>query len=89
MAAILDFQSEQFQLFWSTSSPDAFSLDPSQFFFILVQEKKRKVDFQDGSHGSQLGFLIRTILAIFDLQVTPDASYQLSSKLAFKLRRRS
>ena len=27
--------------------------------------------FQDGLHGSHLGFLIRTILAIFDLQVTP------------------
>ena len=33
-----------------------------------VQEKKRKIDFQDGGH---FGFPIRTILAIFDLQVTP------------------
>ena len=31
---------------------------------------KRKIDFQAGSHGSHLGFLIGTILAIFDLQVT-------------------
>ena len=38
---------------------------------LLVQEKKRKIDFQDDCHGSQLGFLIGTILAIFDLQVTP------------------
>ena len=30
-----------------------------------VQEKKRKID---------LGFTIGTILAIFDLQATPDAS---------------
>ena len=29
-----------------------------------------KIDFQDGSQGGQLGFLIGTILAIFDLQVT-------------------
>ena len=29
-----------------------------------------KIDFQDGHHGSHLGFLIGTILAIFDLQVT-------------------
>ena len=29
-----------------------------------------KIDFQDGGHGGHLGFLIRTILAIFDLQVT-------------------
>ena len=33
---------------------------------LLVQEKKRKIDFQDGGH---LGFPIGTILAIFDLQV--------------------
>ena len=36
-----------------------------------VQEKKRKIDFQDGRHSDHLGFPIRTILAIFDLQVTP------------------
>ena len=36
---------------------------------LSVQEKKRKIDFQDGHHCSHLGFLIRTILAI-DLQVT-------------------
>ena len=34
---------------------------------LLVQEKKRKIDFQDGGHP---GFLIGMILAIFDLQVT-------------------
>ena len=34
----------------------------------LVQENKRKIDFQDGGH---LGFSIGMILAIFDLQVTP------------------
>ena len=28
------------------------------------------IDFQDGGHGGHLGFRIRTILAIFDLQVT-------------------
>ena len=37
---------------------------------ISVQEKKRKIDFQDGGHGGHLGFPIGTILAIFDLQVT-------------------
>ena len=36
-----------------------------------VQEKKQKIDFQDGHHGGHLGFLIGMILAIFDLQVTP------------------
>ena len=34
---------------------------------LLVQEKKRKIDFQDGGH---LVFPIGTILAIFDLQIT-------------------
>ena len=34
-------------------------------------EKKLKIDFQYGSH---LGFLIRTSLAIFDLQVPPTVS---------------
>ena len=37
-------------------------------FGFLVQEKKRKIDFQDGGH---LGFPIGTILAIFDPQDTP------------------
>ena len=34
---------------------------------LLVQEKKLKIDFQDGCHGGDFGFSIRTILAIFDL----------------------
>ena len=37
----------------------------------LVQENKRKKEFQDGHHGGHLGFPIQTILAILDLQVTP------------------
>ena len=36
-----------------------------------VQEKKQKIDFQDGGHGGHLGFPISMILSIFDLQVTP------------------
>ena len=36
---------------------------------LLIQEKKRKIEFQDGRHD-HIGFPIRTILAIFDLQVT-------------------
>ena len=35
---------------------------------LSVQEKKRKINFQDGGH---LEFPIAMILAIFDLQVTP------------------
>ena len=37
---------------------------------LSVQEKKRKIDFQDGGHGCHLGFPISTILATSDLQVT-------------------
>ena len=32
---------------------------------LLVQEKRRKIDFQDGHHGSHLGISIGTILAVF------------------------
>ena len=38
---------------------------------LSVQEKKFKTDFQDGRHGSNLGFPIITISVIFYLQVTP------------------
>ena len=41
-------------------------MPPTKFGVNWVQEKKRKIDFQDGDH---LGFPIGTILAIFDLQV--------------------
>ena len=36
---------------------------------LLVQEKG-KIDFQDSRHDGHLGFPIRMILAIFDLQVS-------------------
>ena len=38
---------------------------------FLVQEKKRKVDFQFRRHDDHLGFSVGTILTVFDLQVTP------------------
>ena len=37
---------------------------------LLVQENKRKKEFQDGRHDGHLGFPIQTIYAILDLQVT-------------------
>ena len=43
---------------------------PSKFG-VNWQEKKRKIDFQDGRYGGHLGFPIGTILAIFELHVTP------------------
>ena len=46
---------------------------PSKFGVIwsFGSGEEAKIDFQDGCHGSHLGFPIGTILAIFDLQVTP------------------
>ena len=44
------------------------NLDPRGMVgMIYVQEKRRKIDFQDGCHGGHLGFPIGTILDNFDL----------------------
>ena len=67
MAAILDFRSAQFWLFLIYKSPQCF-LASLELIGHSVQEKKRKIDFQDGGH---LGFPIGRILDIFYLQVTP------------------
>ena len=71
MAAILDFRSQHFfYLFLIENSPQSF-LFRFESISLSVQEKRRKIDFQDGRHGGHLRFPIGTILAIFDLQVTP------------------
>ena len=59
-----------FSLFLIYKSPRCF-LATLEAIGLSVQEKKRKIDFQDGGHGSHLGFPIGTILPIYDLQVTP------------------
>ena len=69
MAAILDFWSAWFLLFLIYKSTQCF-LASLESTGLSVQEKKGKIDFQDGGHGGHLGFPIGTILAIFDLQVT-------------------
>ena len=69
MAAILDFQSARFSIFLIYKSPRCF-LASLEAIGLSVQKKKRKIDFQDGSHGGHLGFPISTILAIFDLHFT-------------------
>ena len=56
--------------FFNLQAPQCF-LPSFKSIGLLVQEKKRNKDFQDGHHGSHLGFPIGTILAIFNLQVTP------------------
>ena len=53
---------------------------------LSVQEKKFKTDFQDGHHGHNLGF--RNDLSYFSSTSHPDASYKVSSQLAFQFRRR-
>ena len=77
MAVILDFRSERVLLFFIYKSP-------SQLAFWF-RRRIKNIDFSD---GGRLGFLIGTILAIFDLQII-DASYQVSSQLAFRFRGRS
>ena len=64
MAAIFDFQLEQFQLFLTYNSPLYFqpSLESTE---LSVHEKIYKTVFQDSRH---FVFPIRTILAKFDLQ---------------------
>ena len=59
-----------FSSFFIYKSPRCFlpSFESSGF---SVQEKKWKIDLQDGVHGGHLGFLTGTIVAFFDLQVTP------------------
>ena len=38
---------------------------------IGLSYQKQNIDFQNGGHGRHLGSPIGTILAIFDVQVTP------------------
>ena len=66
MEAILDFQLARFELFLMYKSSRCF-LASLESIGLSVQEKKRKIAFQYGCHGGHLGFLISTILAIFDL----------------------
>ena len=58
-----------FFFFFICLSPRCF-LQSFKSISLLFQEKKRKIDFQDGCPGCHLGFLIRKILATLDLQVT-------------------
>ena len=71
-----------FSSFLFTSHPDASFQVSSQFAFQF-RRRSEKLDFQDDGHGHHLGFPIRTILATFDLQVTP----MLPSQLAFQFGR--
>ena len=65
------FDWNNYSYFWSTSHP----MLPTKFQvnWLSVQEKKLKIDFQDGGPGRHLGFPIETIC-----KTHPDASYQVS-----------
>ena len=81
MAAILDFQSERSNLLFVYKLPQYF-LPSFDSVGLLVQEKKSKIDCQDGGKGGHLGFCIGKILAMFDLH----ASFHFSSKFAQRWR---
>ena len=57
----------------ATADLQVTSILPMNFESIAlsVQEKKFKIDFQNGRLGRNLGFSIATVWAIFYLQVTP------------------
>ena len=63
-AAILDFESERFQLFLMYKSPECFLLS-FESIGLSVQERKRKIDYQDGRH---LGFPMGKILTNKDFR---------------------
>ena len=65
MAVILDFWSEWYELLLIFKLPWYFLLSFKSIGLLF--QKKSRIDFQDGGH---LGFLIRVIFAISDLQVT-------------------
>ena len=46
--------------------------------------EEAKIDFQGGRHGSHLGFLIGTILAIFEVHVTPMLSTKFEVSWSFR-----
>ena len=52
---------------------------------LSVQEKMRKIDFQDSCNGGDLGFLIRTILAFILSARYPEISFQVLRHLAFSV----
>ena len=52
-----------------SSHPDASHQVSSQLAFGFRKRSEKK-DFQDGHHGSHLGFPISMILATFDLHIT-------------------
>ena len=69
MVAILDFQSEWFYLFLSTSCPNTSYQVWSHLAFWFKRRRAKQISH--GCHDSHLGFPIRKNYVIFYLQVAP------------------
>ena len=65
MVAILDFRSDWFRYFGSTSKCPDTSYQVSSQNGLSDLEKKFKIEFQDGGYGGHFGFWIWTVLAFF------------------------
>ena len=99
MAGILDFRLEWVKLFFciykSTrlllfliyKSPRCF-LPIFESIGLSVQEKKRKTEFQEATMTAILDFRSERFSYFWSIS-HPNASYQVSSQLAFRFRRRS
>ena len=80
--AILDFRWKRLYLFLIYRSPQYFlssfkSIGPS------IQERKFQIYFRDGGRGSHLGFPIKTVLTVFDLQIAAIIPSKLRVKWPF------
>ena len=60
-----------------------------QVNWLLGLGEEEKKYFQDGHQGGHHGFPISMVLAFFRSTSHPDASYQVWSQLAFRLRRKN
>ena len=81
IAAVLDFRFELFQLFLIYKSPWCFLLSFKSIGLSI--QKKRQIDFQNPSWISD-----RNDISYFWSKSHFDTSYQVSSQLAFRFRRR-
>ena len=88
MAAILDFQKGWLQLFLIYRSPQCF-LPSLKLISLSVQEKKRKNIFSRWPPWRPSWISNLKDFSRFWSIIQPDASYQVSSQLAFRFRRRS
>ena len=77
MAAILDFRSKRFLLVLIYKVP-RYILTGFDSVGLSVQEKKCKIELQNGGLGCHLGFPIGTILATSLSAGCPDSSNQSS-----------